>query len=174
MATMLLSPFIPMIFMGEEYGAKHPFLFFTSHNEDLAKLVREGRRAEFKHFAAFQDEKRRAAIPDPNAPGTFDASIPDRADAGMAEFMRGLLALRRDRIVPVLPGCRSMEAQALAPGAVRAVWRMKDGQQLTLALNLGSAAVDANLPDGPVLFSYPAGTAATLPPGSMAACITAA
>ena len=174
MAAMLLSPFIPMVFMGEEYGAKHPFLFFTSHNEDLAKLVREGRRAEFKHFAAFQDEKRRAAIPDPNAPSTFDASVPDRPDSGMAEFMRGLLTLRRDRIVPGLPGCHSIEARALAPGAVRAAWRMRDGQQLTLALNLGSAAVDADLPDGPVLFSYPAGTAAMLPPGSMAACITAA
>ncbi len=174
MAMMLLSPFIPMLFMGEEYGAKHPFLFFTSHNEDLAKLVREGRRAEFKHFAAFQDEKRRAAIPDPNAASTFDASVPDQADPDMAAFVRGLLAIRRDRIAPVLPRCRSVEARVLATGAVRAVWRMKDGQQLTLALNLGSEAVDASLPAGPVLFSYPTGTAAMLPPGSMAACITAA
>jgi maltooligosyltrehalose trehalohydrolase len=175
MAMMLLSPFIPMLFMGEEHGAKHPFLFFTSHNEDLAKLVREGRRAEFKHFAAFQDEKRRAAIPDPNAASTFDASVPDNADPGWAEFVHGLLATRRDRIVPVLPGCRSVESRVLAPGAVRATWRMKDGQQLTLALNLGSAPVDASLPDGPPLFLYPAGAAtAMLPPGSIAAYLAAA
>ena len=174
MAMMLLSPFIPMLFMGEEYGATNPFLFFTSHNEDLAKLVREGRRAEFKHFAAFQDEKRRAAIPDPNAPGTFDASVPDQADAGMARFVRGLLTIRRDSIMPVLQGCRSVESRVLAPGAVRAVWRMKDGQQLTLALNLGNAAVDAAMPDGPALFSHPTGTAAMLPPGGVVASLSAA
>ena len=62
-ALLLLSPFIPLLFMGEEVAAKTPFLFFTAHNEDLAKLVREGRRAEFKHFAAFQDPERRERIP---------------------------------------------------------------------------------------------------------------
>ena len=76
-ALLLLSPFIPMLFMGEEGAAETPFLFFTSHNDELAELVRNGRREEFKHFSAFQDEKKRAQIPDPNAPSTFQASIPD-------------------------------------------------------------------------------------------------
>ena len=67
-ALLLLSPFIPMLFMGEENGATSPFLFFTSHNDELAGLIREGRRAEFKHFAAFHDPARRDAIPDPNSP----------------------------------------------------------------------------------------------------------
>ena len=46
-----------MLFMGEEWASTTPFLFFTDHNDELAKLVREGRRNEFKHFSAFQDEK---------------------------------------------------------------------------------------------------------------------
>ena len=45
-ALLLLSPFVPMLFMGEEWGATDPFLYFTSHNDELAKLVREGRRAD--------------------------------------------------------------------------------------------------------------------------------
>ncbi len=65
---LLLSPFIPLLFMGEEVASQTPFLFFTDHNDELAELVREGRRAEFKHFAAFQDPERREKIPDPNAP----------------------------------------------------------------------------------------------------------
>ena len=112
-ALLLLSPFVPLVFMGEEWASASPFLFFTSHNEDLAGLVREGRRAEFKSFAAFQDEQRREMIPDPNAEATFKASIPERTDPSHAEWMASLLRLRRDRIVPGLPGCRSLGAEAL-------------------------------------------------------------
>ena len=171
-ALLLLSPFIPMLFMGEEYGATSPFLFFTSHNEDLAKLVREGRRAEFKHFAAFHDPARRDAIPDPNAPSTFEASIPNRPDPAMADFMRHLLTLRRERIMPGLPGCRSDGVDILGAGALRAAWRLGDGRRMVFGLNLGDMAVEAGLPDGTPLFAVPleaAGT--TLPPGSLVAYI---
>jgi maltooligosyltrehalose trehalohydrolase len=76
-ALLLLAPFIPLLFMGEEVFSKTPFLFFTDHNDELAELVRNGRREEFKHFAAFQDPERRERIPDPNAASTFTASIPE-------------------------------------------------------------------------------------------------
>jgi maltooligosyltrehalose trehalohydrolase len=147
MALLLLSPFIPMLFMGEEWGCRTPFLFFTSHNEDLAKLVREGRRREFQHFAAFQDESRRAQIPDPNAPATFAASIarPEEALTGeyaaRLAFTRHLLALRRARIVPGILGCRSAGARALSDRAVRAAWRLGTGQRLTIASNFGADSV---------------------------------
>ena len=174
-ALLLLSPFVPMLFMGEEYAARNPFLFFTSHNEDLAKLIREGRRSEFKHFAAFQDEERRKAIPDPNAPSTFDASVVDQADPAMFTFVQDLLALRAKHIVPGIPGCRSVDVNVLAPGALRAEWRLGNGRLLAITLNLGQAAASASAADGGVVFAYPAGTGlAALPPGSIVVQVTPA
>ncbi len=135
-ALMLLSPFVPMLFMGEEYGATNPFLFFTAHGDTLADLVRAGRREEFKHFAAFKDESRREAIPDPNAQSTFDASIPDRRDPERFRFVQHLLQLRRDRIIPGIPHCESGGANALGPKHIRASWRLGTGETLTMEIDL--------------------------------------
>jgi len=167
-ALLLLAPFVPMLFMGEEYAARNPFLFFTSHNEDLAKLVREGRRAEFKHFAAFQDEERRKAIPDPNAPSTFDASVADKADPAMFDFVQGLLVLREKHVMAGIPGCRSLDVDVLAPGALRAEWRLGTGRLLAITLNLGRETASTGAAAGGVIFAYPsAATLSELPPGSI-------
>ena len=152
-ALMLLTPFIPLLFMGEERASKSPFLFFTDHHDELADLVREGRRSEFGHFSGFQDEAKRARIPDPNAAATYAASAPDRGDAGHFDWMRGLLALRRERIVPGMPGCTSRGATILAPGAVQAAWQFGNGKTLTVAINLGAEPVEPRLPDGETLFA---------------------
>lgn len=173
MALLLLSPFVPMLFLGEEYAARHPFLFFTSHNDDLAQLVREGRRAEFKHFAAFQDEARRKAIPDPNAASTFDASVADQADPAMFTFMQDLLALRHKHVVPGIPGCRSLNVEVLAPGAVQAEWRLGTGRRLAITLNLGHDTVSSDGAAGGVVFADPPGTGfAAMPPGSIVVQVT--
>jgi maltooligosyltrehalose trehalohydrolase len=172
-ALLLLSPFVPMLFMGEEYAARNPFLFFTSHNEDLAKLVREGRRAEFKHFAAFQDEERRKAIPDPNAPSTFDASVFDKADPAMFDFVQGLLALREKHVMPGIPGCRSLDVDVLGPGALRAEWRLGTGRTLAITLNLGHESASCGASSNGMIFAYPAGaTLAEMAPGSIVAQVT--
>ncbi len=172
-ALLLLCPFVPLLFMGEEYAAKHPFLFFTSHNEDLAKLVREGRRAEFKHFAAFQDEERRKAIPDPNASSTFDASVAEQAEPAMFTFMQDLLALRAEHVVPGIPGCRNLDVDVLAPGALRAEWRLGNGRLLAITLNLGHATASTDAESGGVVFAHPPGTGlAELPPGSIVVQVT--
>ena len=161
-ALLLLSPFIPMLFMGEEWGARNPFLFFTSHNDELAQLIRDGRRAEFKGFSAFQDEVRRASIPDPNAAATFEASRPDQADPDRLEYMRVLLELRQKHIVPGIPGCRSAGATVLAPGAVQAAWQLGTGQRLTITLNLGpEPAMIAGA--GDVLFASPGAGSGPVP-----------
>jgi maltooligosyltrehalose trehalohydrolase len=158
-ALLLLSPSIPMLFMGEEWGTKTPFLFFTDHNEDLAKLVREGRRREFQHFAAFKDEARRAAIPDPNAAATFTASVPDWAEAEAPEHAktldlhRRLLKLRHDHVVPGIPGCRSTGARALGDKAVLGMWRLGNGTGLALASNFGDTGVQFQPPPGRLIFS---------------------
>ncbi|TXQ90864.1 malto-oligosyltrehalose trehalohydrolase, partial [Escherichia coli] len=82
-AGLLLAPQIPMLWMGEEWSATAPFLFFVDFapDEELNKAVREGRRREFKSFAAFADDT--SVIPDPTAEQTFldsklDWSEPER------------------------------------------------------------------------------------------------
>ena len=142
-ALLLLSPHIPLIFMGEESGSCDPFLYFTSHGDELAKLVKEGRRNEFAGFARFADEKARAEIPDPNDPRTFEASRlrgRDSAQAHRALYQR-LLTLRRDHLVPGLDGCRAIASQVLGPKAVSASWRLANGAVLTIAINLDLAPV---------------------------------
>jgi maltooligosyltrehalose trehalohydrolase len=156
---LLLSPKIPMLFMGEEWGTTTPFLFFTDHNEELAELVRDGRRREFQHFAAFKDEKLREKIPDPNDPATFTASIPDPHEAekpGHAAILamyQKLLAIRQADIVQGIPNCRSLGARALSPVAVIGAWRMGDAKILTFAANFGDTAVACETPPGRLLFT---------------------
>ena len=66
----LLSPFVPMLFMGEEYGEPAPFQFFSDHiDKRIADATREGRRREFAAFAEFEED-----IPDPQDPATFERS----------------------------------------------------------------------------------------------------
>jgi len=168
-AFLLLSPFVPMLFMGEEWASTSPFQFFTSHNEELAGLVDAGRRNEFKAFTVFQDEAMRDKIPAPNAQSTFDNSRPERTDPAHATWISELLRLRRDFIMPGLPGCRSLGATVLAEGAVRADWAMGTGSVLTLLLNLGSTVVHTTLPsDEKVLFVTAGVTADRLPPNGVA------
>ena len=88
----LLAPFTPMLFMGEEYGERAPFQFFSDHiDEKIATATREGRRREFAGFAQFGEE-----IPDPQSPGTFEASkLTRERDPELARLYEQLLAARR-------------------------------------------------------------------------------
>jgi maltooligosyltrehalose trehalohydrolase len=155
-ALQLLCPQIPLLFMGEETASTTPFLFFTDHNENLAKAVREGRRREFAGFAQFSDAKLLNEIPDPNAAETFHRSKPaaDETQASHRQKLyRTLLALRRTEIVPRLAHTRACDAQALGPAAVAARWRMGDGSTLTLASNLGREPAAMPLLRDKVLFA---------------------
>jgi len=148
---LLLSPMIPLMFMGDEYAAEQPFLFFTSHHGELAKQVREGRRNEFAAFSAFTDPHKRERIPDPNAESTFHASRPTRSGNGTPrqqatnELYRHLLQLRHRYIIPNLSGTQALGAQMLGRGAVSARWRLGDGSELRIDLNLSDTPV-VNLP----------------------------
>jgi maltooligosyltrehalose trehalohydrolase len=88
----LLAPFTPMLFMGEEYGERAPFRFFSDHiDEKIATATREGRRHEFAAFAQFGEE-----IPDPQSRGTFEASkLTRERDPELARLYEQLLAARR-------------------------------------------------------------------------------
>jgi len=88
----LLSPFTPMLFMGEEYGEPAPFQFFSDHiDEEIAVATRDGRRREFAAFADFAGEQ----VPDPQDPATFERSKLTRVrDEGLAWLYARLLAVR--------------------------------------------------------------------------------
>ncbi|MFL5821840.1 MAG: malto-oligosyltrehalose trehalohydrolase [Solirubrobacteraceae bacterium] len=90
----LLSPFVPLLFMGEEYGETAPFQFFSDHSDpDIAQAPREGRQAEFSSFASFSGED----VPDPQDPATFERSkLTRRPDPELRALYRELLAIRRE------------------------------------------------------------------------------
>jgi len=151
-ALMLLSPSPPMLFMGEEFGADTPFLFFCDFGGDLREKVSTGRRQEFSRFTRFNDPGLLAAIPDPNAPDTFPASRLDWGCLGREphrdclRYYRSLLALRGEKLIPRLNGTRALAAESLGRGAVRAVWRLGDGSLLTLLVHLGTEAIEGVAP----------------------------
>jgi maltooligosyltrehalose trehalohydrolase len=159
---LLMSPMIPLMFMGDEVNASEPFLFFTDHHGELAEAVREGRRNEFADFAAFHDPERRERIPDPNALSTFQHSAPSFTDSEHTRLYRQLLSLRHRHIVPHLPGSVALGARVLADGAVTARWRLSDGSVLQIDLNLSTAALD-HPTSAHVLFETPAHQGAQLP-----------
>jgi maltooligosyltrehalose trehalohydrolase len=111
-ALLFFAPETPLLFMGQEWAASSPFLFFTDHHQELGRLVTEGRRREFSRFQAFADEERRARIPDPQAVSTFEASRLNWEEqalaphAGILELYRSLLGLRR-REPALQPGSRT-------------------------------------------------------------------
>jgi maltooligosyltrehalose trehalohydrolase len=88
----LLSPFTPMLFMGEEYGERAPFQFFTDHIDvRIARATREGRRSEFARFAAYAGK-----LPDPQAPETFARSkLTRERDPRLCALYAELLRVRR-------------------------------------------------------------------------------
>jgi len=96
-ALVMTSPFVPMIFQGEEWAASSPFLYFTDHqDQELAAAVKQGRREEFASFGQQDDQ-----IPDPQAEKTFNRSKIDWAERNkqlhseMFNWYRDLIALRR-------------------------------------------------------------------------------
>lgn len=171
-AITLLSPQIPMLFMGEEWASKIPFCFFCDFGPALAPLVSEGRRQEFAKFEEFRDEKKRQLIPDPTAEQTYLQSVLDWSERDAEEhrehleFVRSLLALRTKEIVPRLAGMSSNGmSRKLRGGAIEVRWNLS-GAELIMLANLADEPIDFDLrsaADGArILFSLadnPASTA---------------
>ncbi len=165
-AVLLLAPQPPMLFMGEEFAAATPFLYFCdfSDNPDLARAVTEGRRREFAEFAQFANPATRERIPDPNATTTYEASkldwqsIDRSPHAAMLAIHRSLLALRQREIMPRLAGMTGNAAMTTRfdVAAFRVAWRLGDGSILTLTANLGPGKVGWTIePHGRLLFATP-------------------
>jgi maltooligosyltrehalose trehalohydrolase len=127
------SPFLPLLFQGQEWGETRPFLYFTDHEPGLASSVRRGRREE---FAAFGWEE----VPDPNDPATFERSKLDWSRAGgeTLELWRTLLGLRHE--VRALGNCRRDLTTARVDPERRLVVLERDdpsGSRAVVAANLG-------------------------------------
>jgi maltooligosyltrehalose trehalohydrolase len=179
-ACLLLSPHVPMLFMGEEFAASTPFLYFCDFGPELAQSVSNGRRQEFKRFAAFADDAAVARIPDPNAESTFIRSklrwqeplaSPHRAQL---DFTRELLALRRRYLAPHLSNSVRAGRFEIVDEVLRVEWRLADGQPWRLFVHFGAHAAYAALPtSGTTVFSMGSVPAATpqarLEPGAVIA-----
>jgi maltooligosyltrehalose trehalohydrolase len=157
---LLCAPATPLLFMGQEWAATSPFLYFTDHPEGLGKLVTEGRRNEFRHFSAFSDPAARDRIPDPQAATTFEASRLDWAEterephASILRLYKRLLALRRQE--PAIRGER-FTASAVSDGtlllrqdaksgpSLLAVIQMKGAAEVSLATHDGLTGLDLSL-----------------------------
>ncbi|HWY24890.1 MAG TPA: malto-oligosyltrehalose trehalohydrolase, partial [Nevskia sp.] len=149
-AVYLLLPQIPMLFMGEEWGAAQRFPFFCDFGPELADAVRKGRREEFARFPEFQDPAARERIPDPTAEETFESAklgwedIARAPHAGSLTWYRRALATRHAEVVPQLPGMRAGgRYEVLGEGAVIVRWPPGDrGSTLVLAANLSGATAE--------------------------------
>lgn len=138
-AVYLLSPQIPMLFMGEEWGAREPFPYFCDFGEELNEKVRQGRREELSRLPGFDAED----LLDPTAASTFAMSklnwsalsAPEAKE--MLAFYRSLLALRHQRIVPLLKDAAGGVGSFRSEGRVTEVeWCLGDNKSLHLTANL--------------------------------------
>ncbi|MDZ4683619.1 MAG: malto-oligosyltrehalose trehalohydrolase [Planctomycetaceae bacterium] len=149
---LLLSPQIPMLFMGEEYGESRPFPFFCDFGDTgVQDAVRRGRRAEFDHIAV-------GDVPDPFSETTFASAVltwswPDgTVHAGLRRLYRDLLALRRTQ--PALRDYHNRRAELIETqgGRVLVIHRGdadRPGERLWAAFNLGDRPAVWSPPDWP-------------------------
>jgi len=175
-AAIVLSPFLPMLFMGEEYGEKAPFQYFTSHGDpDLIEAVRKGRLEEFDDFEWHGDP------PDPHDEQTFARSklnwnlLQRDEHASIRRLYKQLLAFRRD--TPALRNLdlASVETYADDERRLLLVRRSKDAHLALLAFNFDEKAHCIDIPFAPAHWRALIDTGAkieqnrvTLPPVSFA------
>jgi maltooligosyltrehalose trehalohydrolase len=138
-ALVLTAPFVPMLFQGEEWGARTPFLYFTDHGDPaLADAVRDGRRREFVAFGWKPDQ-----IPDPQAEETWrrsqlDWTEPDREPhRDLLAWHRGLLRLRRTTPALAAGGWDALRVRC----DEAAGWLVVERGPVTIAANVGAAPV---------------------------------
>ncbi|GIG39736.1 malto-oligosyltrehalose trehalohydrolase [Cellulomonas phragmiteti] len=150
-ALVLLSPFTPMLFMGEEWGASTPWRYFTDHPEpDLAQSVREGRTREFGGHGWVDLYGGPVDVPDPQDPATFRASVLDWSEpaapehARLLEWHRVLVALRR-----AVPDLASGDRHRTELEVLDAPRTDAPGWQGVLVLHRGDARVVVNLAHAP-------------------------
>jgi maltooligosyltrehalose trehalohydrolase len=141
-AAMLAAPSIPMVYMGEEFAASAPFLFFCDYGPELADAVARGRREEFAAFGELRPED----VPDPNAIETFIRCKLDWSEAvhgtgrDMLQQYRHWLARRRDEVVPLLPLMHRGGTFRVDGDVLHLRWPLSDGRALVMVADFGASA----------------------------------
>ncbi len=137
LAITLLAPMPPLLFMGEEWGARTAFPFFCDFDGELADAIRNGRRKEFAEaYETFGDD-----VPDPLAPETFQAAKlnwneRDLDGAARLKLVKALLAVRRAEIVPRLAGAAFGHAEVQQSSILTAQWKVAGNATLAMIANL--------------------------------------
>lgn len=152
-AVYLLLPQVPMLFMGEEWAATTPFPFFSDYGGELAEAVRRG-RAEQMERTLHPDEETLRRAPDPQAESTFLSAklrweeLDAPAHAAQRDWYRRVLAVRRERILPLLNGLteRCGTWQVTAVGQFECEWTVRDGRRLWLHANLCALPAETEVP----------------------------
>ena len=150
LAVTLLAPMLPLLFMGEEWGARMPFPFFCDFQGELADAVRRGRRKEFADaYATFGDD-----VPDPLSPATFEAAKLDWSsiDPKRHQFVKRLLAVRKAEIVPRLSAASFGQAEFRPDGLLTARWTLADRTALMLSANLSDSMIRLAAPRGHIIW----------------------
>jgi malto-oligosyltrehalose trehalohydrolase len=157
-ACWLLSPAPPMLFMGEEFNASTPFLYFCDFGPELGAAVARGRREEFARFERFADPKARASIADPTDPETFRRSKLDWSEAAepntWISLYRRCLHLRHQYLVPRLEQQPPSGAFTVDDERLLAVdWTLGEDCALHLRANFGTVeSARMQRPRGQTLF----------------------
>jgi len=142
----LMSPNIPLLFMGEEWACKTPFMFFCNFGEDLADSVREGRRKEFSRFPEFADPANRENIPDPTIAQTYENSKLDWnvQDKDVLDFYSEMLKLRHNIIMPLIPLIDHSKSisEIIEEGCLRVRWFADNGRTLELIANMSYKTIN--------------------------------
>lgn len=161
-AILLLTPSLPLLFMGQEWACGQPFTYFVDFPEELGDQVNLGRLQEFAKFSEFNDPESRLKIPLPNTAQTFRAAklawdeLDREPHRQWLEFHRELLTIRRRYIVPRIKEIVAGQARyrLFSDRALTVKWRLNDGSTLLLAANLGSEPARVVYAfDGDVLFA---------------------
>ncbi len=150
-AALLLAPFVPMLFMGEEYGETAPFLYFVSHGDEaLIESVRQGRKQEFAAFHA-EGETGGAKAPDPQSVEVFEKSklnwsLKDEGKHRLLwRFYRELLRLRREDPALMNLDHRSAEAHAREREQVLTLRRWNHEDEVLACMNFSDRSAEIHL-----------------------------
>jgi maltooligosyltrehalose trehalohydrolase len=145
-ALVLTSPFVPMLFQGEEFGASAPFLYFTDYDDpELGRMISEGRKREFVSFGWAPEQ-----IPDPQDELTFNqsklnwAELTEQPHASLLQWHKDLIQLRRERSELSDGNLNAVEVRF----DEQAQWLMLERGSVRVACNLGEAAVDMEVGNG--------------------------
>lgn len=166
LTIVLLAPHIPMLFMGDEYGERRPFLYFSDYVEDLAEAIHRGRLEEASNFGEVPLHVLEPGdLPDPNSVAVFEASklgwdaLDSEDGTARRAFYRKLLELRRLHVAPGLAGpvAHAGRIREARDGTVAIDWRL-NGRRLQLRANLSRGLRHVPAYRGQVIHAEPAAT----------------